>query len=113
MKTKIEQSGGELCRLFGATPRNRIIEFFLEMPSTDFTIGDVAKDIELNRATTYNIMEGMIKEKFVIQTRKVSGGQLYKLNTEKKEVKMLLKIFDTILNGIVEEYKENEIMAVK
>jgi DNA-binding IclR family transcriptional regulator len=106
MKTNLEQTGGEFCKLFGDNPRNRIMEFYLEMPHTDFTIGDVAKDLGLNRATTYNTMEEMIEEKFVIQTRKVSGGQLYKLNTEKKEVKMLLKIFDTILNGIVEEYQD-------
>ena len=33
---------GAFATMFGATPRNRILEFFLETRELDFSIGDVA-----------------------------------------------------------------------
>ena len=88
---------GEFCEIFGANPRNRIIEFFLEMRGLDFSIGDVARETGLNRATTYNTIEELVKAKYLILTRKVSGAQLYILNVEKEEVKILINTFNTIL----------------
>lgn len=43
----MENTHGEFCEIFGLTPRNRIIEFFLEMRGLDFSIGDVAKNLNL------------------------------------------------------------------
>jgi len=91
------QNIGEFCEIFGLTPRNRIIEFFLEMRGLDFSIGDVARETGLNRATTYNTIEELVKAKYLILTRKVSGAQLYILNVEKEEVKILINTFNTIL----------------
>lgn len=102
---------GEFCEVFGITPRNRILEFFLEMRELDFSIGDLAKETGLNRATTYNAMEELIKEGYVILSRKVSGGQLYKLNKEKKEVKILIESFNLILGKIVKEYEKKKVYA--
>ena len=104
----MDKQWGAFADVFGVTPRNRILEFFLEMRELDFSIGDVAKEIGLNRATTYNMMEELTKEGYIITTRKVSGGQLYKLNLEKEEVKVLIKSFNFILKGIVNEYHQQE-----
>ncbi len=97
---------GRFCEIFGEIPKNKILEFLLEMRELDFSIGDIARETRLNRATTYNIMEQLIKNKYVILTRKVSGGQLYKLNMDKREVQLLIKIFNLILDSIAMEYKE-------
>ncbi len=104
----MEPKWGDFCEIFGVNPRNRILEHFLEMRSLDFSIGDVARETGLNRATTYNVMEELIKEKFVITTRKLSRIQLYKLNKEKYEVKILLKAFSMVLKKILDEYEEKE-----
>lgn len=47
---------GEFVRIFEMSPRNIVLEFFLEIRDLDFAIGDVAKETKLNRATAYNIM---------------------------------------------------------
>mgnify|MGYP001592948725 CR=1 FL=1 len=104
----MENKYGEFCEIFGITPRNIIIEFFLEMRGLDFSIGDVAKETGLNRATTYNTIEELIKAKYLIPTRKVSGSQLYVLNTDKEEVKVLINTFNMILKSIAEKYKEKQ-----
>jgi len=105
---KKDNPWGEFCRIFGHSPRNRIIEVLLTMSSIDFSIGDVAQDAELNRATTYNVMKELIKEGYVIQTRKSSGAQLYKLNKNKEEVQILLKAFSMVLRNIAEKYTKKE-----
>lgn len=97
---------GAFCEVFGVTPRNRVIEFFLEMRELDFTIGDVARETGLNRATTYNTMEDLIQEGYITPTRKVSGGQLYKLNIERREVKVLVDAFNLLLKKVVNEYEK-------
>ena len=102
-----ERNWGAFCEVFGINPRNRIIEFFLEGRELDFSIGDIARITGLNRATTYNAMEELIREKFVILTRKVSGSQLYRLNLEKEEVKVLIDVFNMILERIVQKYSPN------
>lgn len=97
---------GEFCKVFGINPRNVILELFLEMRELDFSIGDIAKETDLNRATAYNTAEELIKEGFLVPTRKVSGAQLYKLNLNKKEVKILINTFDQILNKIMKSYQQ-------
>lgn len=102
---------GEFTRVFGATPRNRIIESFLEGRGADYSIGDLAEDTELTRATAYNTIGELIKQGYIKPTRKVSGAQLYTINTEKEEVKILIKVFNLLLKNIVEEYKKKEKVA--
>ena len=109
----MEQKYGTFCEIFGCNPRNRILEFFLEMRELDFSIGDVAKETGLNRATTYNTMEGLIREGYILPTRKVSGGQLYNLNMDKPEVNMLIQSFNFVLHGIVKGYAEIEMPIIR
>ena len=108
MKTKQETPWGDFCVLMGATPRNRILEFFLDLRTLEFTTNDVALETGLNRATTYNAMEELTAQGYLIPTRKASGSQLYKLNKQNPEVKMLIQISEIILDKIVEEYTEQE-----
>lgn len=108
----MENTYGEFCEIFGANPRNRIIEFFLEMRELDFSIGDVAKETGLNRATAYNTIEELEKAKYLIPTRKVSGSQLYLLNKNKDEVKILINTFNIILQNIARKHKEEQKLIV-
>lgn len=103
-----EKKWGEFCEMFGTTPRNRIIEFFLEMRELDFAIGDLAKETGLNRATAYNTIEDLLAQKVLMPSRKVSGGQLYKLNKDKREIKVLIEVFNLILSRIVNEHPSKE-----
>lgn len=103
-----EKPWGEFCEVFGVNPRNRVLEFFLTFRSMDFGIGDIIEETKLNRATTYNIMNELIKEKYIMPTRKLKSVQLYKLNKNKHEVKILLKAFSLVLKNILDEYAEKE-----
>lgn len=96
---------GTYCKIFGINPRNRIIEFFLEGLGLDFSIGDIAKETGLNRATTYNTIKKLLKEKIIMPTRKVSGSQLYGFSPENMDTYIMIQAFDLILLQIVREKK--------
>ena len=113
MKSKDEIKWGEFCNIFGATPRNRIIEFFLEARELDYGIGDVAEFTGLNRATAYNVMTELIQDHYVVPTRKLSGAQLFKLNVQKQEVKLLIEVFNRVQGKITEEYRQKERLVAR
>ena len=99
---------GEFCEILGVTPRNRILECFIEGREMDFSSGSIAEATALNRATTYRTIEELEEEEMIILSRKISGAQLYKINRNKREVKMLIAIFDMILDKIAQEYAPKE-----
>jgi Fe2+ or Zn2+ uptake regulation protein len=96
---------GEFCKFFGITPRNVILEFFLELRSLDFSASDVVKETHLNRATTYNTLNELVKEKLIISTRTIGKTQLYKLNMASSKVRNLINNFNNTLNIIIAEYE--------
>jgi len=101
MKELEKGEWGVFCEIYGTTPRNRILEFFLEGRELDFGIGDVAAETGMNRATCYNTMEDLLQEGLIVPTRKIGKTQLYKLNTRKVEVKVLVQAFNLALGSII------------
>ncbi len=91
---------------FGKEPRVRMLECFLEGRELDFGAGDIARELELNRVTVYQVMYDLEKELIIIPTRKVGKGQLYKLNLQNENVQLMIKAFNAVLHGIAELYTE-------
>jgi len=109
----MKQDYGEFAKICGPTPRNIILEFFLALRTLDYGIGDIAEECGLNRATTYNTMSELIKEKLIIHSRMVGRTQLYKLNTTDSNVKKLIEMFDLLLAKIAEEYEEGDKILIE
>jgi len=107
-----QENIGEFAKVFGPTPRIRVLEFFLECRELDFSIGDVAEETGLNRATAYTIMAELVSAGIVVPTRKVSGAQLYKLNKGKQEVEILISAFNAVLEKIANEYSKKKAITV-
>lgn len=105
-----ESDIGEFCRVFGDTPRNRILEFLLATRDLDCGIGDVAEETDLNRATAYNTMAELVEQQFIVPTRKVGNTQLYALNKKKNEVKTLIEVFNVLLENIAKEYSGEQLV---
>ena len=107
-----EKTGGSaFCSVFGASPRNRVIEFFIELRELDFSAGDVARETGLNRATAYTTMGELVEQGYLVSTRKVSGSQLYKLNQPKAEVSVLIDAFNIALRRMAGAVLEKKLKA--
>ena len=102
---------GTFCEIFGNTARLKVLEIFLECQESDFPLSFVAEDTGLSRAITYSVCEKLLKEKYIVPTRVIASAQLYKLNVQKLEVKVLIKTMNAIIHMIAEEYQEKEIVV--
>ena len=49
----------------------------------------------------------MIKDKVIMPTRIIGKAKLFKLNTDKLEVKELMKLYDTLILRSLENRKKN------
>lgn len=97
---------GIFCEAFGDTARNKLIEFFLEMRSTDFGIADVAKELKMNKATAYNVSKELIERKIILPFRIIGKTQTYRLNTQNMLVKGLIKAHNELMKNFVQEELE-------
>lgn len=102
-------NGGTFCQLFGGTPRNQILEFFLEMRGIDFSRGDVAQELGLSRATVYVTLDELVRGNLLIPTRAVSGVQLYTLNTKNVQARLLMNVFALVLERVVEKHRRRNV----
>ena len=62
----------------------------------DYSISDIAGQSGIGRATFYRMMDELLKNKIINQTRKFGNIQLYKLNQDNKFVNGLIKLYDNI-----------------
>lgn len=88
---------GYFSKVFGETPRNIMLEYFLEGREIEHAISDIAEELALNRTTAYSVAETLLSENIIEPTRKIGNTQLYKLAAEHPRVKALTAAFDAIL----------------
>ena len=99
--------------VMGDSPRNRILQYFVECDNLDVAIADIIEEHKLNKATAYNEIKKIIKQEIIKQSRKVGNTQLYRLNKENRISKDLLKVMEICIDRVCEEYGEKEKIAVK
>ncbi len=94
---------GMFCKVYGSGLRNRVLEYMLEFGELDFAAGDIAKEIGISRPKTYQIIAELELQKIIKKSRVVSGTQLYVLNDELLQVKLLKRSFRECLKLVLEE----------
>ncbi len=104
---------GFFCQTFGSSPRNRILEFFLEMRDTDYGIADIARNLDMNKATAYAAAEDLIEKKILIPTRIIGRTQLYTLNKKDMRAKIVLYAFDQLLKNKGRKQEDEELATVE
>lgn len=85
---------GRFSKLAGISPRNAIIEFFIGGKDIDYALGNVSKFLKINRATVYNVVEELIKEKLIIPSRLIGRTQLYKWNQDGVKAQSLTEMYN-------------------
>lgn len=107
---------GAFCLSYGITIRNRILEYLLENQGLDFAVGDVAKELEISRPKTYEIINDFLNKNFILKSRIIGRTQLYILNKQNARVKLFLKDFKECLKIVVAEHsvkpKQKETLKV-
>lgn len=94
---------GIFCETFGHTNRNKILEFFLEMSNTDYGLADIARLLNMNKATVYNTAGELINKQIITPHRTLGRTQTYILNKKNPTVQFLIQTFHQMLNTICEQ----------
>ncbi|MBC7091357.1 MAG: winged helix-turn-helix transcriptional regulator [Nitrososphaeria archaeon] len=93
-----------LLKIFGESPKLRIIDFFLDNPLFDFTKKEVIEALGMSKQTFYKYFADIEKYGIVVVSRKIGKAKLYKINLENPLVKML-KEYETQLSLQVAEHE--------
>ena len=89
--------------IFGDTPKVRVLEYLLEGRELDHSIGDIAEGAGINRVTLFRLWPEIEKSKLAVHTRNIGNAKLFKLNVKNPNVKILVEVFDRLIN---EEFKK-------
>ncbi len=91
--------------LLGDTSKIRVLEYLLEGRELDHSIGDIAEGAGINRVTLFRMWDEIEKSKIMVHTRNIGNAKLYKLNINNPYIRILVDLFDRIINVDFQEAK--------
>jgi len=92
-----------LIRMFGNSPKLRILDIFLDNPYFDFTKSEVIKELGMSKQTFYKYFKDLEELEIVKPTRKIGRATLYKINTNHPLVKRLNEIINEVSLQIAQQ----------
>ena len=92
----------------GESPKNKVLDFFITYSDLDYSLKEISKYSGAGYSTIKLLIKKMVKEKWVIESRKISKIRLYKLNTNNPEVKKFIEFYWAVIEQEIEgKPKEN------
>lgn len=96
-----------LSKIFGDYPQVKILEVFAEHFDEELSILDIFWLTDIPKTTINSCLSKLLEEKIILEGIKVEKDQLYYLNDEKQEVKIVISLINYIVSeslaGILEE----------
>ena len=85
-----------LVRMFGNSPKLRILIFFMENPHFDFSKSEVIRELRMSKQTFYKYFRDLEELEVVKPTRRIGRAILYRINKEHPLVKKLNEIVNEV-----------------
>ncbi|HJX05140.1 MAG TPA: hypothetical protein VJ461_00345, partial [Candidatus Nanoarchaeia archaeon] len=102
-----------MTHLFGNSPKVKVMDLLIIGRECEYSITDMAEAAGVGRATIYRMLDIMLKDKILIKKGKYGRIQLYQLNMQNPEVKLLAKFLDEVSKIESEKEIERQTMKVK
>lgn len=77
--------------VFGDAPHVRVMDFFLAARAPDHTITDIARGSRVARPTVYKVVEELVGEGILSETRTVGNSRFFGLNERNRAVRALAR----------------------
>ena len=90
-------------KIEGFTPKNKVLDFLIVHQDFDYSLKDIAKFSEISYPCMKQLKKELIKDKWIILTRKVGKAQMYKLNLKSKKVQKFIEFFWEVVTEEVEK----------
>ncbi len=97
-----------LSKIFGDCPQVKILEVFADHFDEELSIPDIIWLTDIPKTTIYSYISKLIDEKILIEGDKIGKTQLYHLNNEKQEVKIVLSLVNYIVSEKLAEKLEEK-----
>ena len=92
-----------LTKLFGTTPKVKIITALLAESDHDCNITQIAELAGIHRTTVYDHLEDLLDLGVIEETRMIGGSQLYRIDRESTVAKDVAQLEWDLLDVITEE----------
>tara|TARA_Y100000310_G_C20302817_1_gene632620 strand:- start:249 stop:575 length:327 start_codon:yes stop_codon:yes gene_type:complete len=99
-------------KFLGDSPKIRVMDMLITGRELDYSISDIAEQAGIGRATFYRMMDELLKNKILLQTRKFGNIQLYTINLKNEFVKGLVELYDRITHVASEKEIEKQKLVV-
>ncbi len=87
----------------GHAPKNRVLDFLIIAQDFDYSLKDIARFSNISYPCMKQLKKELVKDGWIVQTRKVGKAQMYKLNISSKKVEKFVEFFWTVVNEEVEK----------
>jgi DNA-binding transcriptional ArsR family regulator len=98
---------------FGNSPKVKILEMLIIGRGLDYSITDMAEHGETSRSSIYLLLDEMLKEKIIIETRKLGRMRLFKLNEENPSIKIIMELVSKLVKIENEKEIKRQHMLIK
>ncbi len=86
----------------GYNPKNKVLDFLIISQEYDYSLRDIAKYSRISYPCIKQLKKELVKDKWIVQTRKVGKAQMYKLNLKSKKVQKFIDFFWAVVSEVVE-----------
>ncbi len=97
-----------LSKIFGDCPQVKILEVFADQFDEELSIPDIIWLTDIPKTTVYSYVSKLLDEKILLEGEKIGNTQLYHLNNEKEEVKIILSLVNYIVSEKLAERLEEK-----
>ena len=85
--------------VFGDAPHARVLDFLLEGGARDHTITEIARGAGVARPTVYKVVEDLLGEGILAETRTVGNSRFFGLNGRSRAARELARVAPVVGNG--------------
>lgn len=97
-----------LIKMFGYSPKLRILDIFMDNPYFDFSKSEVIRELGMSKQTFYKNFKDLEELGIVKISRNIGRATMYRINTEHPLVKRLNEIITEISLQIADQKSEKQ-----
>ena len=97
-----------IASVFGYSPQMRILNYFLDFPTNDFTKKEIIQALGMSKQTFYKYFGNLEKSEMVVVNRSIGKAKLYKANRSNPMVKTITA-FEKRLSLQIAEQQERKL----
>ncbi|MDD5192762.1 MAG: hypothetical protein PHH54_00935 [Candidatus Nanoarchaeia archaeon] len=94
--------------VFGSNPIIKVLDFLITFQLFDYHLTEIAKNSGVSYSTLQTFWDNLVRNKIVINTRRVGKSDMYKLNTKNPAVQQLIKLDWNLIKG---EEQDQEVLV--